>query len=610
MQIKSIDSENSRLSARQQIAKSLRPWRLRVYAANIAALTLGLLAATLGVLIGPALKLLLSPELQYLTWSDLFGPAWGSSITAYSASPGVSASSVYFWLPFALLTIATVKSFLTFWQWYTWEKLGELLAYGWRQNLVESFVNVSSGQRDDGHIKNCEMQLGGLMSQDIRTCRDYVVHFFGGLPREGFQVVFLATSLCVLSPKLFFIFFFCLAPVVILLSRLGKKLRKRASAALADNSLLGEWIQQRLLGIETIKQFQTEKSEVSAMRLLSQDLFERFLRAARLKARTSPLIEFLGVAGMAVVLAIAFSDIANNQLSGSVAMSFFSSLALLGQSAAKMGRYFNSNREGMAAAERIFTAEHAFRVAGQTNSSHIVFKETSDKSFLKLKNVSLTYGKTTALHQFSYKFESGRVYCLVGRSGAGKSSVFNAILGLRPPVEGAIEGAISAHFKDRTLDVAYLPQALPVISATLGEIVSYPLLTHDVKRAQRALDVAHFTLDQDRISQGLQTVVGPGGVQLSGGQLQRLQLSRLVYHHAPFVLVDEGTSALDPELESVVLDFVRDLAKNGAVVLMIAHRQSAVDACDELLLLEDGRLVAAGDRAEVSKSQSFKDVFR
>jgi ABC-type multidrug transport system fused ATPase/permease subunit len=603
-------TSTSKLSARKQIARSLRPWRFRVFAANFAAVLLGLLAALMGVLIGPALKLLLTPTEGLLTWKELFGSVWAESLSPYLQGSGVAAAQIYYVLPFALVAVATFKSALTFWQWLTWEKLGERLAYEWRQDLVDSFVLVSPGQRDDGMIARAEAHLGGLISQDIRTCRDYVVHYFGGLPREGFQVVFMAISLLVLSPKLFFIFFFCLAPIGGVLNRLGKKLRRRASAALEDNSILGEWIQQRLLGLETIKQFRTENSEVQSMQSSSQDLFERFFRAARLKARTSPLIEFLGVFAMSVVLAIAFHDIAAGDLSGSVAMSFFSTLALLAQSAAKLGRYFNSNREGIAAADRIFDAIGGFRAASLKDVRSSEFGTGAENSVLELKDVTLRYNEAAALKNFTYRFQSGKIYCLIGRSGAGKSSVFNAILGLRPLSTGGIGGTIARQFDDRTLDLAYLPQQVPIIPAKIGEVISYPFSSYDLVRAQHALQTVQFSLANDRLPLGLDTMVGPGALQLSGGQLQRLQLARLVYHHAPFVLVDEGTSALDPELEKVILDFVRDLARKGTVVLMIAHRRAAVDVSDELLLLEDGQLVAAGAKSEVLQSGVFKELFR
>ena len=171
-------------------------------------MVLGLVAALLGLLIGPTMQVLLGPAEQVLTWNTLLGPVWASVLQHWVVSDGISSSEIYRVLPWALLGVATAKSLLTFWQWYTGEWLGEKVAFQWRAELVDAFIHVSPSARDEGAVARAESELGGLMSQDIRTCRDYVVHFFGGLPREGMQVLFMATSLALLSPRLFVIFVF------------------------------------------------------------------------------------------------------------------------------------------------------------------------------------------------------------------------------------------------------------------------------------------------------------------------------------------------------------------------------------------------------------------
>jgi ATP-binding cassette, subfamily B, bacterial MsbA len=553
--------------------------------------------------------ILLGPTEQTLRWDELLGPIWASWLRVWLKSDGILSTDVFAWLPFVLIAVATIKSLLTFWQWYTWEWLGEKIAFQWRASLVDSFIHTNPALRDDGAVAQPESQLGGLLSQDIRTCRDYVVHFFGGLPREGLQVAFMAISLGILSPRLFVIFVLCVAPLAGLLNRVGKKLRKRASQALEGNSLLGEWIQQRLLGLETIKQYGTESVEIQSMLYSSHKLFDGFLRSARMKARTSPLIECLGVIAMAVALGVAFSDIASGKISGSVAMSFFSSLALLAQASAKLGRYFNSNREGLAAADRIFGAIADLDAVSQKRVREESAQPAPAHS-IRLNRVSVCYGEKVAVHDFNFEFHSGKIYCLVGASGAGKSSVFNAILGLRPVRTGSIEYFYGPTVLPQSLQIAYMPQQVPTIPGQLAENVAYPDLEYDRDRVGRALATVGFSMEESRMPAGLATKVGPGALQLSGGQLQRLQLARLAYHHSPFVLVDEGTSALDPELEKAVLSHIRDIARAGAVVIMIAHRRSAVEICDELLVMENGQLAAFGATSDVIKTDVFQSVFR
>jgi len=607
--LKVQQTKSKKLDANRQIARSLEPWRFRVICGHLAALALGFVSACLGVVIGPALQVLLAPRNTVISWENLLGPVWSKMLSSWTSSAEISVENVYLVLPGLLVGVATVKSLLTFCQWYTWEWLGERLAFTWRKSLVNSFVEVSPYLRDLGAVSRAESHLGGLMTQDIRTCRDYVVHFFGGLPREGLQALFMAVSLLVLSPKLFLIFAFFVAPIAGLLNRLGKKIRRRAGRALEDNSSLGEWIQQRLLGIETIKQLGTEALELQSMRSSSQRLFNGFLQAAKVKSRTSPLIECLGIIAMSIALAAAFSDIATGQISGAVAMSFFASLALFAQSAAKLGRYFNSNREGVAAAERIFSAIHDFQTVGQAKiRSGVQFKSAAASS-IRLSDVAIHYGEKIAVSQFSFEFKPGKLYCIVGSSGAGKSSVFNALLGLRSVDSGVVEYYVGPGFDDRSLDIAYLPQAVPLIPGKIAENVSYPSLAYDLNRVREALVKVGFSVDSERLSQGVETLVGASALQLSGGQLQRLQLARLVYHHAPFLLIDEGTSALDPGLEKLVLSRALEVARSGAVVIMIAHRRAAVDVADEVLVMEEGKIAVSGARGIVVDSTEFKRVF-
>jgi ABC-type multidrug transport system fused ATPase/permease subunit len=599
-------SQNTQINSR--IIQALAAWRGRVYAAHAAALALGLVAALLGMVIGPALQVLIVPDRDRLLWSEVLGPVWSGLFHQYLGADGIQVKVIYFYLPMVLVVVATLKSFLTIWQWYTWEWLGEQIAFRWRQDLVAAFVALKPELRDRSAVAKTEEGLGGLMTQDIRTCRDYVVHFFGGLPREGFQAIFMAISIAALSPKLFFVFALCLAPVVALLSRLGRKIRRRSTQALEDNSVLGEWIQQRLLGVETIKQYGTEDSEIAAMKSASENLFRGFLKAARSKARTGPIIEILGVTAMCVALGVAFAEISTGRISGAVAMSFFASLALFAQSAAKLGRYFNSNREGVAAAARIFSAADEFKNSSLDIVRPIQALEASDQIRIELNDVSVNYGASVAVNHVTLTFEAGRVYCIVGSSGAGKSSLFAAILGLVSPGAGRIKYTVDKTFAGG-LDISYMPQSVTTFPGSIAENVAYPNSKIDLLKVEKALDAVGFRLDTHRLTNGFETLVGPGELQLSGGEAQRLQLARLIYHRSPYILIDEGTSALDPGLEKLVLTRARELAKAGSVVVMIAHRPAAVDFADEVVVMHNGRVVRVGPRTDVTASQEFRAVF-
>lgn len=597
-----------KIAVNKRLMLGLKPFRVRVYLAHSAALVLGIVAAILGIVIGPAIQILLMPNRRDLLWADVVGPVWSNWLSFALHSDGISIGDLYKYLPVVLVVVASVKAVLAITQWYTWEWIGERLAFDLRQKLVTSFIKLNPVSRDRDSVVVVERELGGLMTQDIRTCRDYIVHFFGGLPREGLQAIFLAISVAALSPRLFLVFAVCLAPIVMLLSRVGRKIKKRTTRALEDNSMLGEWIQQRLMGIETIKQFGTEAFESQAMQVASGKLFEGFLSAVRVKSRTGPMIEVMGILAMCTAIGVAFFEITKGHLSGAVAMSFFASLALFAQTATKLGRYFNSNREGLAAAERIFNALDAFTSNEQSVVRPNNILERSDQTAIALDNVRINYGKKRAVDNVSKTFLAGKLYCVVGASGAGKSTLISAILGLRNIEDGSIKYRILDDLQDR-LDICYMPQSVPTFPGTIAENVAYPHLSFDINRIRSSLLAVGFPLASSRIENDLERIVGPGHLQLSGGESQRLQLARLVYHRAPFILIDEGTSALDPELEKQVLKEARELARSGSVVIMIAHRPTAVEFADEILIMREGRVVSVGPYSEVISSPEFKAIF-
>ena len=113
----------------------------------------------------------------------------------------------------------------------------------------------------------------------------------------------------------------------------------------------------------------------------------------------------------------------------------------------------------------------------------------------------------------------------------------------------------------------------------------------------------------DESAYGLETVVGEGGAQLSGGQAQRLLMARLLYHRPKYILVDEGTSALDPQLETIVLQYLKQLAAGGSLVIMIAHRRASIDFSDEVIVMKKGVAVLSGRREDVISDEAFEDLF-
>ena len=576
------------------LKKYLRDEKAGMLLGHVTAVLLGVVSALITLLVGPALQLLLADRATEVAWRDLVSPRLAWIPEAVTGASTVSGSQLFQVLPVLLIGVAAVKTALSALQWFTWERLGERMARSIRQDLMAAYVYLRPSARRTPRGLEVDATMATAVTNDVRLVREYVVHFYGGLPREGLQVVFLGVTLVLLSPKLFLLFALGLAPAAALLRRLGKRLGGRTSKVLSDTSELAEWIQQRFLGIETIKQFRTEEFELQKLRQMNAGLLDRMVRAARLRARTSPLIEAFAVVAIVGILFVALADIRSGATTGAVLVSFFSSIGLFGQAAAKLGKYFNSNKEGVTAVRRLagihgFLSSHSLQRVGASTDSALVDSEVA-VSCTGLR-VDYAGAASPALDNFSHQFRPGRVYAIGGASGAGKTTLFKAILGLVEPSNGSVSVAGG---------VCYMPQDVRLMSTSILENIAYPAAEPDRKRAEKALR-----------SVGLGDFAGrldAGTGNFSGGQAQRVLLARLLYHDAPVVLVDEGTSALDPEVEKTVYACLRDMAARGACVIMIAHRIPALESADEILILDGGRLVQQGTADVVRQSPAFSKL--
>ena len=577
------------------------------------AVPLAALAAVLGLLVGPAAQVIIAPRDSVFKWSELFSDPIAGWIANAAHSTTISWDGLLGFLPGALLVVAALKTACSLSQWFIWERTGEQVSKHLRRDLIAGFLTINPATRRDPMVQKIETDLSSSISNDIRLLREYIVHFYGGLPREGLQLIFLLATLAMLSPKLLGIFIIALAPAGFFISRYGKKLRRRATRALEDYSALTEWLQQRLMGIETIKHYRTEEFEAVRMTSLNNSLLRRFLRANWTKAQTSPMIEALGVLAMVLVLHLAFEEVRNGSSSGSVLLSFFAALGWFSQSAARMGKYLNSNREASAAVARLAESLNTCSIRSKSRvgltAEHV--PELHLDAMIACDRVSLTYPGTNeaAMKEFSYTFEAGKIYCVVGRSGAGKSSLFNLLLGLRTPDHGTIT-AVTKKVCHQV--ITYMPQRVQLAPDSIAANVVWPDnlsgMAEEQEKIVRSLLRVGLGDVISSLPAGILTVVGTGGQGVSGGQAQRIQLARLAYHDSPFVLIDEGTSALDPETERTVFRLVEELAGRGAGVIMIAHRLAATAIADEVLVMDRGRLAMSGPASEMIKTPIFHEL--
>ena len=222
---------------------------------------------------------------------------------------------------------------------------------------------------------------------------------------------------------------------------------------------------------------------------------------------------------------------------------------------------------------------------------------------IDFRNVSFSYPSgQTVLKDFTLHVLGGQKVGLVGRSGAGKSTIVALLQRLYDPGSGEvlIDGQIIAHVTQGSLrsSIAVVQQDISLFHRSLIENLRYGMPEASDADVQRAADAAHCTEFISRLPQGFDTIVGERGAKLSGGQRQRIAIARAFIYDAPIILLDEATSALDTESERLVQDALVRLVK-GRTVIAIAHRLSSLSNYDRIVVLERGRIVEDGAPREL-----------
>jgi ABC-type multidrug transport system fused ATPase/permease subunit len=237
--------------------------------------------------------------------------------------------------------------------------------------------------------------------------------------------------------------------------------------------------------------------------------------------------------------------------------------------------------------------------------SQPVHQGLSFRNAITLDNIIYRYPSVEqpSLKGVSLTIKRGQAIGLIGRSGAGKTTLVDVILGLLEPESGDIRVDGASIYRDlRSWQnlIGYIPQSIFLTDDTLERNIAFGVPDHqiDQSRLADAIEAAQLTELIDELPKGIQTVVGERGVRLSGGQRQRVGIARVLYHQREILVLDEATAALDNETESLVNQAIKSLSGTKTLII-IAHRLSTIEHCDCIYLLEKGCLVKSGSYQEV-----------
>lgn len=416
-------------------------------------------------------------------------------------------------------------------------------------------------------------------------------------------ILFLAAMLT-MSAKLTLFVFAMILFMALFIGRIGKSLKKESIEGKEVTGRLTSILDESIYGIKIIQSFFVQNWIYAKFSRENKNYFETYNRMYRKRDLSSPLTEFLAITVVCIVLWFGGQIVLNNE--GLTASNFIAFMVVFSQlipPAKSFSSAFYEIKKGMASYERIQTILKAETVDLRTNKNSIAsFSES-----IELKDASYLYESSEhfALKNINFKFEKGKKYALVGQSGAGKSTLLDLILGFSQPSKGTIyiDGNSIDEFSLESYRALFgiVPQESILFNDTVENNLSFGLADRD--KSNRALIIGNALEFAHKISQ---LPIGERGGKLSGGEKQRLTISRVAYRNPEIVLMDEATSALDSQNESEVQIALNELLKNKTSII-IAHRLSTVKNSDCIILIDKGEIKNYGTHDQLYASD---DLYR
>jgi len=445
--------------------------------------------------------------------------------------------------------------------------------------------------------------LMSRMTNDVKEVESSIIDTLNGIVKEPITVVVSFAVLYYLSPQLLLFSLLVLPLSGFIIWKLTSLLRKKAKQGQDYLGKILNTIDEALGGMKIIQSFNA--GEFFIKRFTHENIkYERALRSMDYKkGLASPISQFMGVAVFCMVLYYGGTLVLKeNYMPPENFLVFVLLFANVISPLKSLFTLVANIQRGLIAGERIFEVTDAIE---EITDAPNAIKITEFNDAIELKNISFSYGETEVLKNINLRIQKGKTIALVGASGGGKSTVINLI----PRFYDVNKGEIlidNKNIKEITLhslreQIGIVTQDSILFNDTIYNNIVFGNETateQEVIEAAKVANAHEFILASEK---GYQTEIGDNGMKLSGGQKQRLCIARAVLKNPPIMLLDEATSALDTESEQLVQEALNQLMKNRTSVV-VAHRLSTIQNADEIVVINNGKIVEQGTHKELLES--------
>ena len=455
---------------------------------------------------------------------------------------------------------------------------------------------------------NKTAELSSILIRDIAGMRVAFSQSLQKIIIEPISVISFLFLLFIINFK-----FTILVIIIIPLSgffsyKVGQSIRRKSKRSSVQSAGILNIIKETLSNIKIVKIFNLENEENEKFVKENKKYFNLIFKQSRLSNLLTPINETIGL--IVGVLLIWFGGISVLQQGAMSSEDFIKFILLLFAMLQPIRKLANVNvlfQNGIAAAERVFSV---FDNHDKIPESKNAFKINSFKNSINFKDVNFKYEGQDSLILDNINLEicKGQTVAIVGKSGAGKTTLTDLLPRFYDPISGNIF-IDKINLKDLNLKnlrdlYGIVTQNVILFNDTIKNNIIHGnknASENDINKAVKSANIQDLV---EKLDNGLNTYIGENGVKLSGGEKQRLSIARALIKNPDILILDEATASLDSESEKMVHSAIDNIIKNRTVII-IAHRLSTIINADKILVMNDGKIVESGSHNELLKNNGY-----
>ncbi|WP_024890038.1 lipid A export permease/ATP-binding protein MsbA [Luteimonas huabeiensis] len=499
------------------------------------------------------------------------------------------------WLPLAIVGLFLLRGAATFATDYGMARTGRSVVRDLRELVLGKYLRLPSARFDEEAVPAMVSRLNFDTEQVAQASTDALKV----LVADGLTIAFLLGLMLHTSAKVTMAMIVVVPLIGVLVWYVGKRYRRISSGIQTGMGDLAQSAEQSLAAQQDVKVYGAQGFEQARYSALTNRVLRLNMKVETTRAMASALVQILAACALAAIIWVATREALQAALTPGQFVQLMTAMMGIIPSLRRITNVQSVIGRGVAAAERIFSILDA-EEERDTGTRPLV----RARGELRFEGVGLRYardGERVALEDISFVARPGTVTAIVGRSGSGKTSLVRLVPRFYEPTSGRItlDGVPLDEYRlaDLRRQIALVGQRVMLFDDSVAANIAYAAEASP-EQLRAAAESANAWEFIERLPERMETAVGENGSRLSGGQRQRLAIARAILRDAPILILDEATAALDTESERLVQDALNRLMPDRTT-LVIAHRLSTIEHADQVLVLDQGRLVEQGTHAEL-----------